>query len=119
MTQPTTDEILADRIATILEKALSTLIRDETGARVFSIDEAAERLNMAPRTLAILCRRKLVTHTRIGRSPGLTAQQIDVVAARHVVEGTANPLPSDVDEMQQAIQMSRSPASRRRSRRAA
>lgn len=119
MAEPTPDEILAERIAALLDRALSTLHRDETGARVFPIEDAAERLNMSSRTLAHWCREGLVDHTKIGRFRGLTARQIDIVAARHEQQGTDGPLPASSDEMHEAVQMSRKSAARRSVRSAA
>ena len=105
------DDQLAERVAALLDQALSKLMRDDTGARVFPIDEAADRLNMSARTLEVWCRTGQVDHTKIGKFRGLTAKQIDRVAADHAVLKGAPAVSAD-DELAVAREASLKTAAR-------
>lgn len=113
----TTDQIAAT-VAALLEQALSKLRPDDTGARVYPIDEAAARLNMSPRTLELWCRNHTVDHTKIGKFRGLTAEQIDRVAADHAVRSGA-PARHDRDDELAAARAASAKAAARKPRRTA
>lgn len=117
MSAPTVDVLIADRIAVLLDEALSKLVRDETGARVYPLDVAADRLHMAERTLTVWCREGLVDHTHIGRFRGMTAKQIDALAARHERKGSGAPLPAVTDELSEARTATAKGGAARRGRR--
>ncbi len=115
---PADTDRLALTVAALLDQALSKLRRDETGARVYPISEAAVRLNMSDRTLEQWCRDGVVVHTKIGRFRGLTAHQIERVIADHETsKGTRSP--SAIDDELAAARAASSNAARRTSRRVA
>ncbi len=118
MTQPSPAATeLAAEVARVLADTIAALQRASDGARVFSIAEAAERLNMAPRTLEQMCRAGIVTHTKIGRSRGLTAKQIEIEIARNEQRGV-DATPAE-DEMEQARRLTLNSGARRGAGRAA
>lgn len=113
----TDDDLLAARISDLLSQALSTLVRDDTGARVFPIPEAAARLNMSARTLELMCRQDEVVHTKIGKRRGLTAAQIERVAADHEIKTGSTSVSPHLDDLAEARSASSKAASRRSPRR--
>lgn len=114
MNSPTAVEV-AEEVTRLLTAAIAAYHRDQAGARVFSLDEAAERLHMSPRALALGCRSGQIAHTKIGKFRGLTNAQIEQYAAENAV-GNGGP---SVSEAEQARQLSLRSASRRAPRRAA
>ena len=103
---------VAEEVTRMLTAAIAAYHRDEAGARVFSLAEAADRLHMSERTLTLGCRAGDITHTKIGKFRGMTATQIEQYAAEHTV---SNGSPGTA-ETAQAIAMSRQTASRTRTR---
>jgi AraC-like DNA-binding protein len=99
---------VAAEVTRLLTAAIAAYHRDEAGARVFSLAEAAERLHMSERTLTLGCRAGEITHTKIGKFRGLTAAQIEQYAAENTV---SNGGPAQ-DEVAQAVALSRQSASR-------
>jgi hypothetical protein len=118
----TREEIATDAariVAAELRAVIDGYLRDQAGARVFSLKEAAERLNnMSEQKLTLECRAGKVAHTRIGKFRGMTASQIERYAADHAVCDDATPQTPE-SEVAAAIAMSRQSGARRGRRSAA
>jgi DNA-binding Xre family transcriptional regulator len=100
----------ADEIARLLA---------ERNTRAYSLREVAEMLGISERSLTLKCRAGKVEHIRDGRQRRMTLRQIELLTASlktgtTVVDGSA-----DLDNMQQALEMSRRSAARSTPRRAA
>lgn len=111
--QTISDDVLAMRVAALLDQALSSLMRDETGARVYPIEEAAARLNMSATTLEQWCRDRVVDHTKLGRRRGLTAAQIDRISASNELKSTGSRPVRPGDDLAAARKASAKAASRK------
>jgi hypothetical protein len=111
-------EAVSEAVARRLEAAIAAYHRDEAGARVFSLAEAAGRLHMSEQKLTLECRAGKVAHTRIGKFRGMTAEQVDRYAAQHAVFDDVTPSTPAAD-VAAAIAMSRRSGGRRSPRRAA
>jgi hypothetical protein len=106
---------VAAEVTRMLTAAIAAYHRDEAGARVFSLEEAAERLHMSAQKLTIECRAGKVAHTRIGKFRGLTAEQIVRYAAQHTVFDDATPS-TPASDVAAAIAMSQRSGGARRGR---
>lgn len=97
----------------LFAETIAAYHRDEAGARVFSLAEAASRLNnMSEQKLTLECRAGKAAHTRIGKFRGMTAAQIERYAAQHSVFDDATPQ-TPASEVATAIEMTRQSGARR------
>lgn len=86
MTQPTPLAAeVAEQVTRLLTEAIAAYHRDEFGARVFDLDQAADRMHMSRRALELGCRRGEIVHTKIGKFRGLTNAQIEMHLASNEV----------------------------------
>lgn len=86
---------VAAEVARLLTTAISAYMRDDDGAWVYPLSEAAERLHMSEQRLTLECRGHVpgvkVAHTQIGKFRGMTGEQIKRYAAQHAVNDDAAP----------------------------